>query len=221
MSLDPDRFLVADDSGGGVDWVAWHGAYDSPTSSLAARLGVVRHRLDEVLSRLPADASLLSLCAGDGRDVLGVRSDRPDWTGRALLVERDPDRAGRARVAAETLDGVVVRCGDAADRSVYADVLSVDIVMICGVFGNVEPTEVDGIVLRVGSLLADGGQVIWTRGGGPPDRRPEVRAAFLRGGFEEVSFDGAPQRFGVGVSRLSEPPAATWDGTEPLFRFVR
>ena len=47
------------------DWVAWHAAYDDPSSSLTARLQRVRSHLWDAIGRAPAGrVSLVSLCAG-------------------------------------------------------------------------------------------------------------------------------------------------------------
>jgi hypothetical protein len=60
------------------DWLAWHEDYDDPSSALSRRLVVVRRRLTEALDA-PADRPrrLLSLCAGDGRDVIPVSTRSP------------------------------------------------------------------------------------------------------------------------------------------------
>jgi hypothetical protein len=73
-----------------TDWMAWHEAYDDPSSSLARRLGVVRRRLGAVLDAAAGERrQLLSLCAGDGRDVIPVLAARAASSSSvsALLVE--------------------------------------------------------------------------------------------------------------------------------------
>lgn len=54
-------------------------------------------------------------------------------------------------------------------------------------------------------MVAEGGYVIWTRGGhdGDDDPRSEVRRWFVEAGLPEVSFDGAPSFYGVGVNRVT------------------
>jgi hypothetical protein len=85
------------------DWVAWHAAYDDPSSSLTARLQRVRSHLWDAIGRVPAgQVSLVSLCAGQGRDVIGVVPHHPRRDDvRAVLVESDARNAGLARRAAE------------------------------------------------------------------------------------------------------------------------
>ena len=158
------------------DWLGWHKAYDDPASSLVSRLEVVKRQLGLALDRVTLRARGSSLCAGDGRDVISVlaaRGDRPQVT--AVLVEKDPTLAHRARSAAAGggLGSVRVRCKDAGDLASFADVLPVDVLMLCGIFGNIEHSSVKDVVDAIPWLVTPGGFVIWTRGRSEPDRRPE------------------------------------------------
>lgn len=193
------------DAGRVEDWLAWHDAYDDPSSSLARRLDVVRRRLGEVLDVASAQPrQLLSLCAGDGRDVIPVLARAALSCASALLIERDEELARRAMQAAVAsgLDTVEVRCADAGDPASFDDVLPVDVLLLCGIFGNIRHERVKDVIDVVPHLLAERGYVIWTRGASDPDRRPEVRSWFRAAGLAEVSFDGAPEAFGVGVNQL-------------------
>jgi hypothetical protein len=209
-----------------TDWVDWHRAYDDPTSSLARRLDVVRRRLGEALDVVPAQRPrVLSLCAGDGRDVIPVLAGRAaSRRVTAVLVEQDEVLARRAAdaAAAAGLDGLEVRSGDAGDPRVFDDVLPVDVLMLCGILGNIEHARVANVVVSVARILVLGGFVIWTRGGSEPDLRPQVRDWFQSAGFDEVAFDGAPEPYGVGLNRLADT-SATDPRTlpQPLFTFVR
>ena len=89
--------------------------------------------------------------------------------------------------------------------------------MLCGIFGNVDHAAVERMVRTVPRMVAEGGYVIWTRGKGRVDRRPEVRRWFLDAGMPEVSFDGAPEPYGVGVNRITESEPGPLNG--PLFEF--
>lgn len=192
------------------DWHAWHEAYDDPTSSLARRLAVVRRRLTMALDA-PGQQRLLSLCAGDGRDVISVLADREAALPvSAVLVEQDEDLARRALEAATSrrLSAVEVRCADAGGPSSFADLLPVDVLLLCGIFGNIDHEQVKEVIDVVPQMLVNGGFVIWTRGGSDPDRRPEIRRWFRAAGLAEIAFHGAPEAFGVGVNRLVSPSEA-------------
>ena len=207
------------------DWLRWHEAYDDPASSLARRLEVVKRRLNQALDALTTtEPRLLSLCAGDGRDIIGVLAGRA--TSRSLvavLIESDRTLAGQATAAAGKagLSSVQVRCTDAGDVASFADVVPVDVLMVCGIFGNIDHSEVRSMVGAIPRLVSVGGYVIWTRGGSEPDRRPEVRSWFESAGLEEVAFDGPPQPYGVGMNRQTSAPALSpaHQITDRLFTF--
>lgn len=207
------------------DWLDWHQAYDVPASSLARRLEVVTGRLNQALEEgTAAEPLLLSLCAGDGRDVIGVlaaRGTRPQVT--AVLVERDVTLVRRGRDAANGagLSSVHVRCADAGDPASFSDVLPVDVLMLCGIFGNIEHAAVKRVIEAIPRIVRPGGYVIWTRGGSEPDRRPEIRRWFRSAGLEEVAFDGAPQPYGVGMNLQRCPAGAGPRGfPDRLFTFL-
>ena len=85
--------------GGMRDWVAWHELYDDPSSVLSARLRLVQAQLADALDHAPAGpVRLLSLCAGQGRDVIGVLPTHPRRDDvSAVLIEADAANAETAR----------------------------------------------------------------------------------------------------------------------------
>jgi len=191
------------------DWRSWHDAHDDPGSSLTRRLHVVRRRLDEVLDLVESPAPrLLAICAGDARDVVPVLAARADGKHvDAVLVELDEELATSGASAAESagLERVVVRRGDAGDPASFRDVVPVHVLMLCGIFGNVHHATVADIASAVPAMVLAGGYVIWTGGGGRPvDHRPEVRRWFINAGMPEMSFDGEPEPYGVGVNQVTE-----------------
>lgn len=208
------------------DWLAWHEAYDDPASSLARRLEVVRRQFAQALDEVAAtNPVLLSLCAGDGRDVISTLAARAAQSQvTAILIESDPTLALRARQAAADagLNSVQVRCRDAGALASFSDVVPVDVLMLCGVLGNIEHSAVKAVVDAIPWLVSFGGFVIWTRGGSEPDRRPEIRGWFRSAGLEEVAFEGAPESYGVGLNRqLSAPVLSPADqSSDRLFTFL-
>jgi hypothetical protein len=215
--------------------MAWHEAYDDPSSSLSARLQRVRAHLSAAIDRAPAGpVRLLSLCAGQGRDVLAVLPGHPRRDDiSAVLVEADAGNAELARGQATEagLPQVEVRHADASRVASFADALPADVLMLCGIFGNVSHQDIETIVAAP-ALCASGASVIWTRNRRPPDQTPRIRTLFAAAGFDEVIFDEVQtaKMTGVGVNRLraatagapggkpSGNPAGSLPG-EPLFTF--
>jgi hypothetical protein len=213
------------------DWQSWHLEYDDPTSSLSRRLEVVRAQLASLLAAsAPGPVRLLSLCSGDGRDTLPViAASGVDVS--AVLVELDPDLASAARSSVVELGllGIEVRTMDAGDTDCAAGGVPADVLMTCGIFGNVTDSDVARTVATLPSLLAPGAHVIWTRGQRVPqdptevtaDPSETVRGLFAGAGFEEVAFirpDDAS--FRVGVARWPHP-GAPYDPGVRMFSFVQ
>jgi len=208
-----------------TDWHAWHAAYDDPTSRLSQRLAVVQRFLAGSLERRrPGPIRLLSLCAGEGRDVVGVLRDHPRRDDvQGVLVEADPALAARAgeAIAAAGLEGQLsVLCGDAGTTDTYADAVPVDVLLLCGIFGNISDDDVDYTVRNASRLCEDDAHVIWTRHPTPPDLTVWIRQWFAESGFLEVGFEAPEeQNFGVGWHRLITEPDAFASGLR-LFRFL-
>ena len=210
------------------DWHAWHDEYDDPASSLSRRLAEVRAQLALVVGSGDEPLRLLSLCSGDGRDTIPVLAESPRDVS-ACLVELDPELAATARDSGREagLD-LEVRCGDAGAAEVFADRLPVDVLMLCGIFGNISDADVERCVPAAPAMVAPGGTVIWTRGHQVPDdptgQRGDpaewVRGLFAAAGFDEVAFvkpHGASYR--VGVCR--QPGRASGWASEWGFSFVK
>jgi hypothetical protein len=208
-----------------MDWHSWHDAYEDPGSSLSQRLTTVQDRIREALDAAPpGPLRAVSLCAGQGRDLIPVLAEHPRGKDvRARLVELDPENAesARERVRALGLDParVEVVTGDAALTDHYADLTPAHLVVICGLFGNITVEDIRNVIAACRRLTAHGGTVVWTRGRSEPDRYPAVCAWFAEAGFEQVYASSPDVRFGVGAHRFPGEPQPYRAG-ERLFTFV-
>jgi len=204
------------------EWVEWHNGY-RPGSPLAKRLGVVQDLIRTALDGCaPGPIRIISMCAGDGRDLLGVLEDHPRCADVvARLVEIDPELAARGRERAAGISPYIeVVSADASTTSAYAGFVPADIVLVCGVFGNVTDEDIEWTVDHLPTLCAPGATVIWTRGTFKPDITPVVRSWFEANGFEELAFVAIPDTTAaVGAARLAAPPRA-FEPDVRLFTFL-
>jgi len=211
--------VTGDEQPAETDWAAWHAAYDQDTP-LRHRLRVVQRRIREALSAQPEGViRVVSACAGEGRDLLGALVAHPragDVTGR--LVELDPGLAARA--AAMTPAGIEVERADAGSTDAYLGAVPADLILMCGVFGNISDRDVERTVRSLPMLCSTDATVIWTRHRRPPDLTVDVRQWFGEAAFEPVAFD-APQdaEWSVGVQRFIGEPEPIIAGRR-LFGFV-
>jgi hypothetical protein len=208
------------------DWYAWHDLYDHPDGGMARRLSWVQDRIRAALDEIPpGPVRVISLCAGQGRDLIGVLADHPrrgDVTAR--LVELDPRNAEVARRAAASagLDGVQVVTADASLTSQYADIAPAELVIACGLFGNMTNAHIERAIGYCTQLCATGGTVVWTRGRwarGAPDLVPQVCAWFEERGFERVWLSGSEFRQCCGAHRFTRAPSLL-EADASMFSFV-
>ena len=222
---------------GGLDdshWVRWHQHYEDPDSPLSLRLQLVQSMVADVLDGVPPEHAgpirIVSLCAGQGRDVIDVVAAHPRRAEvSALLVELDPSLAAFARARAEALgvrEQVRIEEGDASLCRWYEGQVPADLVLVCGVFGNISRADITNTIASLPAWCRPGSEVLWTRHRRPPDLTPAIRDEFAAAGFEEVAFE-APDGFilSVGRHRLvrSAPDSAerpTFDPAAKLFEFV-
>ena len=205
------------------EWIDWHRQYGKGRL-LTRRLQRVQERIRETLDRSrPGRIRVVSMCAGDGRDLLGVLTDHPRRNDvRARLVDITPALvgAGRREIARSGLGRVEFVLGDAGTTSAYSGAVPADLVLACGVFGNLPDADVRNIVRHLSDLCAPGATVIWTRGRFAPDLTPALREWFREEGFEELSFDPIPgTTASVGVHRLRAVPRRFRPGVR-LFSFL-
>lgn len=206
------------------DWLEWHRDYDDPGSMLSRRLELVQAHLRSELDHAPAgELRLISLCAGQGRDVIGVLSGHPRRNEvRARLVELDERNVAIARQAAQAagLENVETVQGDAGTTDACAGAVPARIVVVCGIFGNISPEDIRGTVRALPGLCAPDALVLWTRHRGALDLTPSIRSWFGEAGFREEAFDVGEDGFmSVGAHRLAGEPAAFTPGRR-LFTFV-
>ncbi|MBW8805344.1 MAG: SAM-dependent methyltransferase [Catenulisporales bacterium] len=208
------------------DWKPWFAAYDDPTSALASRLAVVRDGIRRALDEAaPGPIRVLYPCAGEGRDLVPIVASHPrraDVTAR--LVEFDPDIADVARHAASVAglsDAVRVVTGDAADLSHYADFGPANLLLLCGIFGNISDADIANTVAHAAALTARGGTAIWTRHRKEPNLVPAINDWFAEAGFAKLweSDPALPESVYVAGHRQERDPAPL-PGGEKLFTFI-
>ena len=220
----PDAGAVSEGDSGSVasdsHWMRWHAPYEDPSSPLSRRLRIVQSMVGDFLDRVPAHPGpvrMVSMCAGQGRDVIDVVATHP--RGRdvsALLVELDPGLVAIARdraAAAGVAEQVRIVEGDASRCRWYQDDVPADLVLVCGVFGNISPADITRTIQALPGFCRMGSEVIWTRHRRPPDATPAIRADFAAAGFTELAFE-APDGYvlSVGRHRLDGAPGPGRDG---------
>jgi hypothetical protein len=207
-----------------VDYFAWHDAYAQPGSPLHLRLLVVQDLIAQALDTLPAGpVRVISMCAGQGRDVITATSRHRrggDVTGR--LVELDPRNVALAReaVGRAALPLEVVQ-GDAGRSDSYEGATPADLVLVCGVFGNIPLADMERTIRSLPQLCARGAFVLWTRHPREPGVIPTIEGWLQDVGcVREALVVSELAMFGVGAHRFLGDPEPLRPGVH-LFDFIR
>lgn len=210
-----------------MDWDAWFKQYEI-LPSLRTRLRLVREQLVAALDACPpGPIRVVSICAGDGRDLLGALHGHPrrsDVTAALLDNNAESIARGRAAAAAAGLAGQLNFLeADATRAANYAGHVPADVVLLSGFLGHLRHEDVPRLIASLPMFCQPGGQVIWNRhlvlnGGGA--QVPAIREDFRRNGFSELEF-AAPEPDGFAVARCRfTGESAPLDPARTLFEFV-
>jgi hypothetical protein len=210
-----------------MDWVKWHENYKA-SPSLKARLLVVREHLSRCFDSLPPGViQVLSICAGDARDLIGLLATHPrKMDVRAHLVENNVELVENGQkviIEAAFEEQLQFVIADATISSTYLGLAPVDVVLMSGVFGNLRSEEVARLIGSLGLLCKCGGYVVWTR-----HRRLHnglnqialIRQLFSESDFEEVLIENtSDNKFAIGSHRYKGAGQVLRGGVK-LFEFT-
>ena len=210
-----------------MDWNEWYRHYDS-LPSLQARLRIVREQIVATLDECPpGPIRIVSVCAGDGRDLVGALLNHPrrsDVT--AWLLDNHAESIGRGQAAAEQAGlGRQLRFvqTDAAVAGNYAGIVPADLIILSGFLGHLRHEDVPGLIESLPMFCKEGGWAIWNRHlvlHKGHEQVPAIRELFRRSKFEEVHFaTTGPDGFAVGRARFTGR-VKPLDPARVLFEFV-
>jgi hypothetical protein len=128
--------------------------------------------------------------------------------------------SGEKRASHDCVGQVEFILGDAAVTDAYVGAVPADLVLVCGVFGNITDDDIHRTVEHLPEVCAERARVIWTRGRFEPDLTPSIRRWFTDAGFSEVAFVPIPgTKMSVGAHEMASHPRHYTVGVR-LFTFL-
>jgi Putative methyltransferase len=191
------------------------------------RLAAVQTHLTECLDLAPPGSiRITSLCAGDGRDVIGVvgsHQRRSHVAASLVELNRQSVANGIRQAATAGLEKTAHFINaDATLFATYRNVLPADIVMVCGVWGHVPAAERVQFVHALGSLCKPGAAVIWTRGVSQgATRLLEIQSLFAASSWKLVRESVTPDGKWAVVTNRYGGPQQTLPEDGQMFHFRR
>ncbi|MEX2306169.1 MAG: class I SAM-dependent methyltransferase [Pirellulales bacterium] len=191
------------------------------------RLESVQKHLAECLAIAPqGPVRIISICAGDGRDVIGVLRTHPRVADvKAWLVELNPESVAlgmRQATSAGLESRITFLNQDATVYETYKNIAPADIVLACGVWGHVPPEGRVTLVRALAALCKPGGTVLWSRGVSKGMHRLDaVESLFLSPSWEKVALNLTPDnQWAVAIHRYCGPPRELPNSGQ-IFHFQR
>jgi SAM-dependent methyltransferase len=210
-----------------MDWTHWYKHYDA-TPRIQARLRVVQRQIIEFVNECPAGPiTIVSVCSGDGRDLVGALADHPRRNGvAAWLLDAHADTFDRGKEAARAAGlerQLHFVLADATRADSYRDIVPADLVLISGVLGHLRPDGVASLLSALPMLCKPGGGVILNRGlllNDGARQVPAIRQILRSTGFEEMDYEvTSADGFACLRARLAGP-SRPLDTDRVLFEFV-
>lgn len=189
------------------DWFEWHDLYQTETR-LQQRLEIVQEYIARSLNaQPPGRIQVVSACAGDGRDLLGSltnHSRKADVHARLVELNAQLVKQGKTAITEAGLAQIEFVNGDATLCDSYAGAVPADLVLVCGIFGNLaDEAALQRLIGNLKFLAKTGAFVAWTRGHSQGIAYSDiVRQNLQSANFEEVDFRlTATGDMGVGLHR--------------------
>jgi hypothetical protein len=177
-----------------VDWFEWHRVYANPSSRASLRLVAVQRAIRQAIDELPPGAfHVLSLCSGQGHDIIGVLADHARRADADVtFVDADPrniehalTRAGEAGI--DHVHGVV---GDAGLSDSVAGVPRASLLLLVGMVAHLRPSDFVQLIGALPQICDEGAIVVWNRrpGAATAWSLRSARRAYRDAGFVDAGF---------------------------------
>ncbi|CAN5909888.1 hypothetical protein BH11VER1_BH11VER1_09820 [soil metagenome] len=209
-----------------MDWSDWHQRYDLSTS-LAVRLRIVIEQIAAAIDECSAGpVTIVSLCAGDGRDVIGALAEhkrRADINAWLLDTHKDSLARGEALAEEQGLAGQLRFLeADAGLLGNYANIVPADIILLSGFLGHIRQHDIPSLIASLPMLCKVGGFVIWNKhlvANDGPVAVLAIREILARAQFEEIQFQVTEiDGYAVGRARFCGR-SLELDATRVFFEF--
>lgn len=205
------------------DWYQWHAPYDQLRTAQTDRLGEVQEAIAAYLDAAPTgDLRAVSACSGQSRDLLPMLISHP--RGRdidATMIELEPLNASflHGALGSTALTRVEVVVADAGMAASYDGHLPADLLLMCGVFANIDIDDARHTIGRLPELCAPGGVLVWTTYGQSVGDADDVLATLDAGGFSTVSLTWTDDRSSLVAVHRFDGEVAPFSPQGRLFTF--
>jgi hypothetical protein len=158
----------------------------------------------------PGPITVVSICSGQGRDILGVLRDHPRRDDVFVpMIEQDRRNADFARESARetALTHATVVVGDAGDSRSYVGITRASLVIMVGFLTHISDDDLGRLVAFLPQVSAAHGVALWCGGSQHVELPARMRTLLARADFVPlaVACAGDP-RWNIGIERFEGSP---------------
>lgn len=173
-------------------WTEWHeNAYNNTNSLAYQRTEIVKNLINKYLYEINKNVVIVSIGAGQGRDILSVLKERKD-NNRIFtyLIDTDMECLDYAKNYAEknNIINVNVVNIDGSLTENYKDIPKADLIIFCGMMNQKNTEEVKSLANNMKFLCNEDAQIIWSRHGYDEDYSTSFRNVFNENFYKELDF---------------------------------
>lgn len=189
---------------------------------------MIRSQIAEALQECPeGPLKVISLCSGDGRDLLDVLPGHPRRADAScFLIDRNPEAIADAKETVRTCgleNQVTCFCGDAALLEHCADFVPADLIIVSGVFAHLTLLDAGKLIAALPMLCRPGAFVLWNRrelrGRFNPESL-ELHEYFRRHGFVTVDQVSSGEEGFLLIRERYNGEPKPWAPGPSLFTFI-
>ena len=173
-------------------WTEWHEeAYNDINSLPYQRTEIVKDLINKYLSEIDKDIVVISIGAGQSRDILPVLIGRKDNDRiTTYLIDTDIECLNYAKNYAKDNNIINVHIVDMDGSLVknYKDIPKADLIIFCGMMTQKNTDEVKKLANNIKLICNKDAQIIWSRHGYDKDYSTPFRNVFNENFYKELDF---------------------------------
>jgi hypothetical protein len=143
-------------------WRFWNEEYNNKESHLNKRLKIIKNNILNCFKLLDTP-NVLSICSGEGKDILETILENNLNYNNVLLVDSDQESINLAKqyIFTHNMYNIKAVSADAGFIKTY-DNFRADLLLAVGFFGHLSFNDIENTVIKIKQLLNNNAYIIWT-----------------------------------------------------------
>jgi 2-polyprenyl-3-methyl-5-hydroxy-6-metoxy-1,4-benzoquinol methylase len=145
-----------------TNWRFWNNEYNDKHSDLNKRLDVIKNNILTCFKELD-NPNILSICSGQGRDILETILDNNIKYNNILLIDIDQDSINVAQeyISNNNMSRIITKTLDAGFIKNYNN-FRADLLLAVGFFGHLSFSDIENTIIKIKQLINNNSYIVWS-----------------------------------------------------------